>query len=157
MKSVAPDAPAALGLAALWGEKGEGVDARLRLSNADGQRRRRAVERVSSIGRVMTDQAIRALIYRFGPEGFRDALLLAQARSAEPDAFARHATTARAFTPPALPFSGHDVMAGGVLEGPKVAAVLSAAEARWIGEDFPSPDRARTILAEEIARTISTG
>jgi len=41
--AIAPAAPAPLGLAALWGAKGEGVDARLRLSNAQGQRRRDAL------------------------------------------------------------------------------------------------------------------
>lgn len=157
LKEIAPEAPAPLGLAALWREKGEGVDARLRLSNADGQRRRRAVERAPAISALMTDQAIRARIYGFSPAGFRDALLLARARVGDPDAFRRHAALADSFAPPDLPFSGRDVMAGGVPEGPGVAAVLAAAETRWINEDFPAPTRAREILAEEIARFISTG
>lgn len=156
-KSIAPDAPAPIGLAALWGEQGDGVDARLRLSNADGQRRRRAVSRAPAIKEAMTDQAIRAAIYRFGKEGFEDALLLARARAADLAAFDRHASLASSFTPPPPPFSGHDVLAAGVPEGPGVAAALAAAEARWIEEDFPAPARARTILAEEIARSISTG
>lgn len=157
LKLVAPDAPAPLGLAALWGEKGEGVDARLRLSAADGQRRRRAVERAPAITAAITDQAIRALIYRFGTDGFRDALALARARSSLTDVFGRHARIAGTFAPPALPFSGHDVLAAGISEGPTVAAVLAGAEARWTGEDFPPPERARQILAEEVARVISTG
>jgi poly(A) polymerase len=157
LKEFSPEAPAPLGLAALWGEKGEGVDARLRLSNADGQRRRRAVERAPAISAAMTDQSIRALIYRYSPDGFRDASLLARARAADTGAFGRHASLVETFTPPSSPFSGHDVIAGGVAEGPRVAAVLSAAEARWIGEDFPAPARAREILAEEIAGAISTG
>lgn len=157
LKAIGPNAPAPLGLAALWGEKGEGVDARLRLSNADGQRRRRAVERAPAVLAQQSDQAIRALIYRYGVEGFQDALLLARARAPGPDVFGRHAALSEKFVPPRLPFSGHDVMVGGVAEGPTVAAVLSAAETRWIGEDFPPPARARAILDEEIARVISTG
>ncbi|HBS30694.1 MAG TPA: hypothetical protein DEA40_02980 [Parvularcula sp.] len=157
LKEIAPAAPAPLGLAALWGERGEGIDARLRLSNADGRRRRRAVERAPAISETMPDQAIRALVYRFGADGFEDALLLARARAPGRGAFGGHATIAAKFTPPPLPFSGNDVIAGGVAEGPRVAAVLSAAEARWIDEDFPAPDRAREILSEEVARAISTG
>jgi poly(A) polymerase len=157
LKTLAPDAPGPLGFAALWGEAGEGVDARLRLSSADSQRRRRAVERAPAIGAALTDQAIRALIYRFGAAGFQDALLVARARLSDLDALARHAQLADAFAPTASPFSGHDVLAKGVPEGPKVAAVIAAAEARWIGEDFPPPPRARQILAEEIASVISKG
>ncbi len=149
-KQLDPDAPAPLGLAALWGDMGEGVDARLRLSNADGLRRRRAVERAPSIHASLTDQAVRALVYRYGAAGFHDALLLAQARSAMD--LSRIRTVAAAFTPPPSPFSGNDALAGGVPEGPKVASVLNAAEARWIAEDFPPPSRAKAILAEEIAR-----
>lgn len=156
LKSFAPDAPAPVSLAALWGDQGEGVDARLRLSNADSQRRRRAVERAPSITLAMTDQAIRALIYRLGRDGFCDAVALTRARSREPQAFARHVALAHNFAPPALPFNGHDVIKGGVLEGPNVAAVLAAAETRWIGEDFPPPERAKAILEEEISRAIST-
>ncbi len=155
LKDFAPDAPAPIGLAALWGEQGEGVDARLRLSGADSQRRRRAVERAPSIRADLSDQAIRALIYRFGTNGFKDALLLARARSSTADDFSRHAALAENFVPPSPPFSGHDALAAGVAEGPKVAAVLAAAEARWIGEDFPPTERAKQLFAEEIARLIS--
>jgi poly(A) polymerase len=157
LKSLAPDAAAPLGLAALWGKDGEGVDARLRLSNADSQRRRLAVERAPAVMAPLPDEAVRALIYRFGREGFRDALAIARARSEAPGRLVRCMTIADNFEPPALPFSGHDVIRGGVPEGPKVAAVLAAAERRWIGEDFPPAARARRILDEEIARAISTG
>lgn len=155
LKQLAPDAPPPLGLAALWGEKGDGVDARLRLSNADGLRRRRAVERAPSIDASLFDQAIRALVYRYGAAGFRDAVLLAQARSGED--LSRVRMIAAAFTPPPSPFSGHDALASGVPEGPMVASVLAAAEARWIAEDFPPPSRAKAILAEEIVRLTATG
>ncbi|MDZ7628204.1 MAG: CCA tRNA nucleotidyltransferase [Parvularculaceae bacterium] len=155
LKELTPEAPPALGLAALWGADGEGVDAHLRASNADGRRRRRAVECASSVAPDLSEQAIRALIYRYGADGFRDALLLARARSMQD--FARHEEVAVTFRPPALPFSGHDVLAAGAPEGPRVAAVLASAEARWIAEDFPPSSRAKAILAEEIARAISTG
>jgi poly(A) polymerase len=157
LKIVAPEAGAPLGLAALWGAGGEGIDARLRLSNADGQRRRRAVERAPLVAADLSDQAIRALIYRFGSAGFRDALTLAKARAPDPAAYVRHDALAASFFPPQPPFSGHDVLAAGIGEGPEVAAVLAAAEARWIAEDFPPPARGKAILAEEIARLNATG
>ncbi len=158
LKSLAPDAPSPLGLAALWGDGGEGVDAALRLSNADGRRRRLAVERSGAIAPSMPDPAIRALIYRFGADGFRDAMLLAQAQSSlAPPAFSRHAALAQSFTPPSLPFSGRDVTAAGMQAGQLVAAALAASEARWIAEDFPAPARAKAILAEEIARLTLKG
>ncbi len=155
LKRSSPDAPAPLGLAALWGEESDGIDARLRLSNADGQRRRRAIDRAPSISARLTEQAIRALVYRYGAAGFGDAMLLAQAGAGED--LSRVRTIAAAFTPPAPPFSGRDALAAGVPEGPKVAAVLAAAEARWIAEDFPAPARGKAILAEEIARLTATG
>jgi poly(A) polymerase len=155
LKRLDPDAPAPLALAALWGAAGEGVDARLRHSAADAQRRRRAAERSQSIDASLSDQAIRALVYRYGAESFLDALLVAEARS---DAdLGRIRTIASAFTPPRPPFSGRDALAGGVPEGPKIASVLAAAETRWIAEDFPPPPRAKAILAEEIARLNATG
>lgn len=157
LKATAPDAPAPLGLAALFGEKGEGIDARLRLSNADGQRRRRAVERAPAIGPGLSDQAIRALIYRFGADGFRDALLLAEATSPDGADFSRHRALGAAFAAPSLPVTGYDALAAGLSEGPQIAAVLAATEARWIAEDFPPPARAKAILAEEISRISAKG
>jgi poly(A) polymerase len=158
LKHLNPDAAAPLGLAALWGRQGEGVDGRLRLSSADGQRRRRAIELAPAIEARLSDQAIRALIYRFGSGAIRDALMLAEA-SAQEDAerkFERHKALTESFSPPERPFSGLDVLAEGVREGPQVAAVLAAAEARWISEDFPPSARGKAILAEEIARLSAT-
>ncbi len=157
LKATAPDAPAPLGLAALWGRKGEGVDTRLRLSNADGQRRRRAVERAPAIAPDYSDPAIRAQIYRFGALGFRDALALAAAMAPAGADLSRHYALAATFAPPSLPVTGYDVLAAGVSQGPEIAAVLAATEARWIAEDFPPPARAKAILAEEISRISATG
>ncbi|MCA8889954.1 MAG: hypothetical protein KDA46_14060, partial [Parvularculaceae bacterium] len=59
---------------------------------------------------------------------------------------------ARGWTAPKSPFAGGDVLAAGVAPGPSVAAILTVAERRWIDEDFPSTERSREILNEEIAR-----
>lgn len=160
LKSIEHGAPAPLALAALYGEAGEGIDARLRLSNAQGQRRRQAVANAPLVMQSLDERSARALLYRMGVDGWRDACLLAEARflaaSEKPAgrdlAFQRLAGLPDRWTAPALPFGGKDALASGVPEGPAVAKVIKAAEARWIAEDFPARERALIIFAEEAAR-----
>ncbi len=165
LKAIEPSAPSAIALAALFGAKGEGIDARLRLSNAQGLRRRLAVANAAVIDRSLDDARARALLYRTGGEAWRDACLLAEAiflsesrtpALCDPE-FERLRTLPDRWTPPRLPFSGRDALGLGVPKGPAVAAVIKAAESRWIEEDFPPTGRARTIFAEEAARAISKG
>jgi len=165
LKAIAPAAPAPLALAALFGSAGEGVDARLRLSNAQGARRRAAVANAPAIDRAMSMKAARALLYRLGADAWRDACLLAEANyesenempGARDAKFAALAEMPDRWPPPKLPFSGADALREGVAEGPGVAAVIRAAEARWIDEDFPPRDRAMEIFGEEVRRLISKG
>ncbi len=160
LKILAPDAAPALGLAALWGARGDGIDARLRLSNADAARRKTAIKLAGDIHPDLTPHQVRALVYRNGERAWSDALALAEASylsdAAAPYArdqrFQALAETAHSWTVPKSPFAGRDVLAMGVAPGPDVAAILAAAERRWIDEDFPSPERAGAILREEIAR-----
>lgn len=163
LKEIDPSANAPLALAALYGSRGEGIDARLRLSNAQAAQRRFAVANSLLINRQADDREARALLYRMGAAAWRDACLLAEAiflteenapTGRDPILDAMRALPER-WTPPRLPFSGKDALGLGVPEGPAVADVIKAAEARWINEDFPSRDRALTIFAEEVARVIS--
>lgn len=159
LKAVDPTAPAPIGLAALFGSAGEGIDARLRLSNAQGARRRFAVVNAALIDRTMSERAAKALLYQMGSAAWNDACLLAEAAflaAAETPqdrdgVFERLRSLPQRWAPPRRPFSGKDALAAGVLEGPSVAAVIEAAEARWIGEDFPPRARAMAIFAEEVA------
>lgn len=165
LKAIDPAAAAPLALAALYGARGDGVDARLRLSNAQGARRRLAVRNSALINPSLDDKRARALLYRMGADGWRDACRLAEAVAmalsdapgARPPDFTRLETLPDRWTPPAPPFSGKDALALGAPEGPAVASIIRAAEARWIDEDFPPAPRAREIFAEEAARVISTG
>lgn len=165
MKALAPEAPAPLGLAALFGEAGEGIDQRLRLSNAQSHQRRMAVANAPNISQALDDRRARVLLYRLGADRWRDACLLAEAQrlalSKAPEsrdpAFQALAALPDRSPPPALPFGGKDALAAGVPEGPTVAAVIKAAEKRWIDEDFPSKARALEIFAEEAVRAISKG
>lgn len=158
LKAIDPEAAAALGLAALYGAAGEGIDARLRLSNAQGSRRRAALQNAPLVYGGLSDKGGRALLYRIGAAAFRDALLLAESEAPEAAApFAALRALADRWTPPRRPFSGSDALARGVPQGPKVAEVINAAEARWIEEDFPPRERAMEIFGEEAARAISKG
>ncbi len=165
MKEIEPEAPGPLALAALYGTDGEGIDSRLRLSNANGQRRRYAVANAALINGALSERAARALLYRMGVNGWRDACLLAEAKilaaSETPGLRDRDIEKLAAlplrWTPPSLPFGGKDALAAGVPEGPSVAKTIQAAEARWIDEDFPARARAMEIFAEEASRVISKG
>lgn len=165
LKAIDGDAPAPVALAALFGDAGDGIDARLRLSNAQGLRRRMAVHNAPKIYAGLEESHARALLYRMGADRWRDACLLAEAaRLAESEAPAARDAALQdlaglpdRWPPPRLPFGGRDALNAGVKEGPAVAAVIMAAEARWIGEDFPSRDRALEIFSEEAARAISKG
>lgn len=163
MKAIAPDGAAPLALAALYGEDGEGIDARLRLSNADGVRRRHAVANAEFIYPALDDACARALLYKMGISHWRDACLLAEARAlaasdapnSRDGAIANLAGLPERWTPPALPFGGKEALSAGVPEGPFVAKVIKAAEARWIAEGFPPRERAMAIFAEVAARVTS--
>ncbi len=165
LKTIAPAAAAPVALAALFGAAGEGIDSSLRLSNAQGARRRQAIENAGLLSRALGDHQARALLYRMGAENWRDACLLAEAietsASETPQArdplFENLGQLADRWTPPRFPCSGKDALALGVPEGPLVAQTIRAAESRWIAEDFPPPARARAIFEEEAFRAISKG
>lgn len=162
LKAIDPDAAPPLALAALYGASGEGIDARLRLSNAQSTRRRLAVENADAISPALGERAARALLYRMGAANWRDACLLAEARSLatsekprERDATLAHlAALADRWPPPKCPFTGKGALSLGVREGPAVAAAVRATEARWIEEDFPGPERQAAIFREEADRVM---
>ncbi|MGD9799012.1 MAG: CCA tRNA nucleotidyltransferase [Parvularculaceae bacterium] len=165
LKAIAPEACGTLAIAALFGAAGEGVDARLRLSNIRSKRRRAAVDHAGLVDRALDERSARALLYRVGADGWRDACLLAEAQYLAASA-APHGRDPKlekllalpdVWTPPRLPFAGKDALAAGVPEGPAIAAILKVAEARWIAEDFPARDRALAIFQEEVQRVISKG
>jgi poly(A) polymerase len=148
LKELAPDAAAALGLAALWGAAGEGVDRALRLSNSAGDRRKAALAAAADLDPRMTAHQVRVACYRRGRAAFADGLLLAEARAKGPDWTELKTHIERHPPPQSAPVSGKDVVALGVPAGPEVAQILKAAEAMWIEEDFPDERRLRKILSD---------
>jgi poly(A) polymerase len=151
LKERAPDAPAPLGLAALWGEAGEGIDARLRLSNEQSERRKAALAASSVLATVASEKDAKAALYRAGAEAFADGVLVltSRVRTAAPSWH----DLPRRWQAPAFPYSGKDVIAHGVSPGPRVSTVLKAVENNWIEEGFPPADRAQQLLELAIART----
>lgn len=116
---------------------------RLRLSNAEGERLRRAataLARLHGLAAAPTDADLRRLLFGFGRGGAADALLLAQAESsADPnDAGFSAARRFLAETPaPVSPLSGRSIIARGVAPGPRVGRILKAFDRLWEAAGFP--------------------
>ncbi len=123
----------------------ESIARRWRLSNADAARLQALSATVPPIPPALSVTDQRRLLYGLGQCVFRDRVLLAWA--ARPDEAARYRAmlkTAAAWSPPALPVRGADVVALGIAAGPTVGRLLAAVEAWWIERDF-APDRAATL------------
>lgn len=152
LKELEPEAGSPVGLAALWGEGGEGIDAALRLPNAEAARRKRALAVSNSLSPLLSEREARAILYRVGVDGWKDGVLLAMARSADSADWSAIAGLAERWQAPVFAYTGKDIIAAGVERGPEVAKRLRDVEEAWIAEDFPSAERLREILKEKTAR-----
>ncbi len=135
-------------------EDGDRLWQLLRLSNADHDR---LVTMGDGWWRVspQSETAARALLYRLGPDRFRDRVLLAFARSSA-DAFdaAWRALVAlpERWSVPVFPLKAADFIARGVAKGPALGAAMRAAEEAWIAADFPgAADAIDAIAAKAVA------
>jgi len=110
---------------------------RLKLSTRE---RDRLIALANPIARPI---AARVELYRRGPGGFRDAVLLAGADGAD-----WHAALAavEGWTVPTLPVRGADLLAAGLVPGPALGRRLAEIEQRWIDSGF-TLDRA-ALLAQ---------
>ena len=128
---------------------------RLRLSNKDKERLVRMTLDRSGFRSDMEPRAIRAAVYRLGPETFRDLALLAWAEEEVGKAGEWRAVLAIAedWTPPRFPLIGGDAMALGIRPGPELGRLLRDAEAWWIENDFaPDMTALRRHLADAAAK-----
>jgi poly(A) polymerase len=108
----------------------------LRLSNAQRDRLEAGLV-PARLGPGAAPQAVRAQIYRIGAQAFRDRVKLAWAAAgANAGGWRELLEVAAAWTPPALPVNGADVLAAGTPKGPEVGEALRALEAWWIAGDF---------------------
>ena len=130
-------------LAAMIPEDAERLRERLRLANAEYERIAQAAHALAGlheIGAPPPADHLRVLLFSAGRRAARDALLLAEADSgASPDdpLFASGDRFLMEAPAPELPFSGSDLIARGVEEGPRVGEVLRFFRELWIEAGFP--------------------
>ncbi len=120
-------------------ESARALARRLKLSNEERDRLVSALGDDERIVSFMSLREMRRALYRLGAEAFHDRVMLAWAQAGSSKASAWRALIAHAnmWKRPKLPLSGEDVMAAGVVAGPKVGEVLREVEAWWIDSDFP--------------------
>ena len=124
-------------------EAAHDVAARWRLAGADAARLTALTTLEFALVPDLDGHAQRRLIYRPGPERFRDLVLLAWATETKDENEAAWRTmleTAETWQAPPFPVTGADVMARGIPEGPEVGDLLRTVEDWWIENDF-APDR----------------
>lgn len=135
-----PDSTRRLAALGVWiGEDAERLWQRLRLTNAEYARLITMATDWWRVSPAMGDAA-RALIYRIGPEGFTERVLLAWSRSdaaASDQAWRDLALLPQRWTAPTFPLRAADFMARGVKKGPALGATLARAETAWIAAGFP--------------------
>jgi poly(A) polymerase len=146
LKDRAPDAPPPLGLAALFGADGEGIDSALRLSSALAHRRKRALKAAEQMRPDLDERAARAHLHRLDADAWRDGVLLFEAETGRD--WPALATLPDRNPPPDFPLRGKHVVAAGVPPGPRVAKILKAIEDQWVAEDFPARERLDAMLKE---------
>jgi poly(A) polymerase len=150
-----PDAVRRFGaLSVLVEEDAQRLFERLRLSNAERDRLLVMAGGWWRVGAELTPQAARALLYRLGPAGYGDRVLLAWSRSQDaPDDSRWRALVALPdrWRPPSCPIVAADLIARGVPKGPALGEALRKAEAAWIAADFPSASEAVSAIADDAA------
>lgn len=118
------------------------VAARWKLSNVQRDRLIDVAGATDTITPYLTTREVEKLLYKLGPERFRDRVRMAWADA--PQAFVQWRTflaAANEWQRPVFPLTGEDVLAAGVSKGPAVGQVLDEVEAWWIDNDFTA-DRA---------------
>ncbi|MEM8937103.1 MAG: CCA tRNA nucleotidyltransferase [Pseudomonadota bacterium] len=152
LKEIDPDAAAPVALAAVFGAAGDGLGARLRLSNAEDALRLNALAAAQKVSPDLDDGAIRALIYRLGADVFLDGVLLQSATGAlTPDKAREYREIADTWAPPRFGVSGGQLVKAGVAPGPDISVLLRRIEEQWISEGFPPPSRLEEILSTCVA------
>jgi hypothetical protein len=150
--ALAPDAVRRLGaLGVSVVEDAERLRERWRLANAEYERLASMADRWWHISRELGEQGGRVLLYRIGPEYFTDRVLLSWTRSPEGVAdqpWHLLATLPERWTAPAFPLRAAAFIARGVQKGPRLGAVLAAAEKAWIAAGFPRDRAALDVIAD---------
>jgi poly(A) polymerase len=151
--ALAPDPVRRLGaLAVSVAEDAERLRERLRLANAEYERLASMADAWWQISQQWDEGAGRTLLYRLGPDRFVDRVLLAWTRAPEgaADPSWRVLVTLPArWSAPTFPLKAADFMARGVPKGPRLGAVLRAAEEAWVAAGFPDDAAALAAITEQ--------
>ena len=137
------DADATRRLGALAVRVCEDVDRlrdRLRLTNEESRRLRAMTENWWQMSPDMGPVARRAVLYRIGPESYRDRTLLAFSRSedkVDDEEWNELITLPENWTAPKFPLAAKDFLEQGVEKGPALGSILARAEETWINSGFP--------------------
>ncbi|MBN8955343.1 MAG: CCA tRNA nucleotidyltransferase [Rhizobiales bacterium] len=156
---LAPDPVRRLGaLAVHVTDDAERFRERLRLANEETDRLDSMARGWWQVTEALPAHAARALLYRLGPDRYRDRVLFAWARSGVPSsdsAWASLFTLLERWEAPVFPLRAADFIARGVPKGPALGAALAAAEEAWITTDFPMDQAALDAIAEKtLASTV---
>jgi poly(A) polymerase len=123
------------------------LTARLKLSNAEGERLLAWAKDQTLIQFDLTEREVHQALYWLGKPLFLDRAWLACAHDFE----ARHGEHWRAmialahdFVAPHFPIKGEDVLGAGARPGPAVGHILGALERWWVEHDFIDDQRALT-------------
>jgi tRNA nucleotidyltransferase/poly(A) polymerase len=150
--SLQPDPARRLGaLGVSVTEDAERLRERLRLTNAESERLVSMGDAWWRVVAGMSEQSARTLLYRLGPDGYLDRVLLAWSRAPEgmtdPQWHAL-ATLPSRWHAPQFPLKAADFMAQGVEKGPRLGTAMRAAEKAWIEAGFPLDREALVRIAE---------
>jgi poly(A) polymerase len=139
--SLAADATRRLAaLAVRLREDAERLRERLRLTNEEMRRLRMMAEGWWQMSPEMGPVARRAVLYRIGPDGYRDRVLLAFTRSedkVDDEGWGELYALPDEWTVPECPFTAKVFMDKGVEKGPALGSILARAEKAWIESGFP--------------------
>jgi tRNA nucleotidyltransferase/poly(A) polymerase len=127
---------------------------RLRLSN-DEHRRLASMGEAWRIATGLDEPAARVMLYRIGPEDYRDRALVAFARSGmagESRVWRELLSLPERWTAPKFPLAARDFMERGVQKGPALGKALAAAEEAWIAAGFPEKAKKIAEIADGAVR-----
>lgn len=158
---LAPDATRRLGALAIWvREDADRLRERLRLTNDEHRRLRALAERWWAVDPAAGESAGRALLYRIGPEHYRDRLLIAFSRSqanVDDGDWRRLVTLLERWAPPKFPLAARDFIERGLEKGPVLGAALAHAEDAWVAAEFPDDPRGLGAIVEGAIRRARAG
>jgi len=147
---------AALGVSVV--EDAERLWQRLRLTNSEHARLTSIAEGWQQISPAQGEAAARERLYRIGPDGFVDRVLVAWSRSpagaTDPEWTSFAALPAR-WMAPTFPIKSKEFTRRGIEKGPRLGAALAAAEEAWIAADFPADKATLAAIADAAAAAVT--